>query len=101
VCQLGLNGLIRANRVIAEAELVELLGFQQVAAVEEEGGLVHVLIDGRKVERAELVPLREDRDGVGPIGSRGAEEATSAFAVNSLSAAGVRICDAVCGKWIG
>ena len=60
-----------------------------------------MLLDGREIERAEFVPNGEKGDGVGPIGSRGAEEATSAFAVNSLSAAGVMICDAVCGKWIG
>ncbi len=60
-----------ADGVVAEAELLELVRFQEVAAVEEEGGLVHVLVDGRKVERTEFVPLREDRDRVGAIGGCG------------------------------
>ncbi len=76
--------LFLASSVVTEAEFVLVLVPKKIPAVEKAGRFAHVLVEGREIERAEFVPNGEQGDGVGPIGCRGAEEATSAFAVNSL-----------------
>ena len=52
----------------AEAQGTEAGQIEDVAAVEEEGGLLHAGVDGLEVEGLELVPLGEDEDGVDILG---------------------------------
>lgn len=51
----------------AEADLLELGVREDVAAVEEEGGLEHAVMDLLEVEILELVPLGKDGDGMGSV----------------------------------
>merc|ERR1712146_830260 len=47
-----------------EADLLELRDVEDVAPVEDEGGLLHRVEDALVVKRLEGVPLGEDGDGV-------------------------------------
>ena len=47
---------------------MELLRIEEIAAVEEEGRLVHVLEDGWQIQVAEFVPFGEQDDSVGVAG---------------------------------
>ncbi|KAJ8533423.1 hypothetical protein ON010_g13832 [Phytophthora cinnamomi] len=66
--ELTRNDVGAADDVHLGAELGDLIVRQDVAAVEEEGGLGHVLVDLGVVERLELVPLGERGDGVRVLG---------------------------------
>ena len=56
------NGL--ADDLDLEANLLELFGVQNQAAIENEGRLVHVSKDAVVVEGLELVPLSQHKDRV-------------------------------------
>ena len=53
-----------ADGADVEAHVEERAVVEAVAAVEEERRLAHERVDVRPVERRELPPVREDRDGV-------------------------------------
>jgi hypothetical protein len=57
-----------ADGVDDEADLPQLLGVDDVAAVEDEGGLLHVVEDLLVVQGLELVPLGQDAQPVGALG---------------------------------
>ena len=46
-----------------EANLAELVGINEQAAVEDERRLRHVVVDGLPVDLAELLPLGRNHDG--------------------------------------
>src|SRR5690349_8440687 len=60
----GLCGLLAANAAIREAQAFHGRGVVDVAAVDDHRP-AHELLDARHVELAELVPLRDQNDGVG------------------------------------
>jgi len=51
-----------------EAEVEEGLMIEDVAPVEDEGGVGHALVDALIVELGEVGPLGEEGDGVGTFG---------------------------------
>ncbi len=69
--RLRLIWLVCADGVVAEAEFVELLRLEEIAAVEEEGRFVHLIEDRLEVEIAEFVPLGEQGDRVGVVDRSG------------------------------
>lgn len=52
------------NHIKVEADLFHLVGVEDQAAVEEEGGFFHVVVNALPVEGFEFVPLGHDGDGV-------------------------------------
>src|SRR6266567_6562708 len=60
----GLCGLLAANAAIREAQAFHGRGVVDVAAVDDHRP-AHELLDARHVELAELVPFRDQDDGVG------------------------------------
>ena len=61
----GVKGLSEA--VDDEAHLAQLAVVEDVAAVEQEGGLNHRVVDLLPVQGLELVPLGHDGDGMGTV----------------------------------
>ncbi|TVU44955.1 hypothetical protein EJB05_04419, partial [Eragrostis curvula] len=66
VLEPGVEGL--ADGVDDEADLPELLGVDDVAAIEDEGWLLHVVEELLVVQGLELVPLGQDAQTVGALG---------------------------------
>src|SRR4029453_13545285 len=59
-----------ADRGHVEAERVQPLGVEEVAAGEEERGLLHLRVDPLVVQLAVFAPVGEQRDRVGAPGGR-------------------------------